>query len=136
MKLVAVWFLLGVLPCSGFAQERAFVTNSRMILGTPEDLTASVTFVDVDGDSDLDAVYANGRHWAQLNEVYLNNGAGQFTVGYALGPEKRKRTGSSSKRSTSMRSSVPRPTTMCVIPSLLTRPAVPRICTRSPGTRV
>ena len=83
-----MWFLLGMLPCSGLAQERTFVTNNRMMLGPPNDLTASVTFVDVDGDADLDVVYANGRHWAQRNEVYLNNGAGQFTVGYALGPEK------------------------------------------------
>ncbi|MBT7501308.1 MAG: VCBS repeat-containing protein, partial [Gemmatimonadales bacterium] len=70
------------------AQTRALTTNNRTILGSSEDLTAGVTFVDVDGDQDLDVIYANGRHWAQLNEVYLNNGVGQFTVGFALGPEK------------------------------------------------
>ena len=88
MRLVAVFLFFGALPYAGFAQEREFVTNGRMILGVPDDLTASVTFVDVDGDSDLDVVFANGRHWPQLNEVYINNGRGQFTVGYALGPEK------------------------------------------------
>ena len=70
------------------AQSRAWITNDRMVLGTPEDLTASVVFADVDGDGDQDILYANGRHWAQVNEVYLNNGAGRFTVGYPLGPEK------------------------------------------------
>ena len=57
-------------------------------MGTPADLTAGVAFADVDGDGDLDALYANGRHWPQTNEIYLNNGRGQFTVGYPLGLEK------------------------------------------------
>ena len=35
----------------------------------------------------LDILYANGRHWPQANEVYLNNGAGRFTVGLPLGSE-------------------------------------------------
>ena len=43
--------LLGVLiPLTGAAQERAFLANDRAIFGTPEDLTASVVFADVDGD--------------------------------------------------------------------------------------
>ena len=75
-------------PLGGPAQSRMLTTNDRLILGSPGDLTASVVFADVDGDGDLDILYANGRHWAQINEVYLNNGVGQFTVGYPLGPEK------------------------------------------------
>lgn len=84
----AVAVALGTWPVAAGAQTRAFTTNDRLILGSPDDLTASVVFADVDGDGDRDILYANGRHWAQLNEVYLNNGAGQFTLGYALGPEK------------------------------------------------
>jgi hypothetical protein len=83
-----VLLLLAAIPFPTEAQERTWVTNDRTILGSPEDLTASLVFVDVDDDADLDIIYANGRHWPQLNEVYLNNGTGQFTVGHALGPEK------------------------------------------------
>ncbi|MDH5643217.1 MAG: FG-GAP-like repeat-containing protein, partial [Gemmatimonadota bacterium] len=88
MRFFVKLFLWVLFPFSVFAQERTFISSNRMVLGTPNDLTASVTFVDLDGDRDLDVVYANGRHWAQMNEVYLNNGSGQFTVGYALGTEK------------------------------------------------
>ncbi len=59
--------------------QRAFQTTNRLIFGTPSDLTASIVFADVDGDGDADALMANGRHWTQVNEVYINNGAGQFT---------------------------------------------------------
>lgn len=72
-------------PVSG---QVLFQSTNRLVFGTPADLTASIVFTDVDSDGDLDAVLANGRHWAQVNEVYLNNGTGQFTVGYPLGPEK------------------------------------------------
>lgn len=88
-KRIHVLLLACLLPGAvGAQQQRAFSSTDRNILGSTDDLTASVSFVDVDRDGDLDMVYANGRHWAQLNEVYLNNGRGQFTVGYALGPEK------------------------------------------------
>ena len=66
-------------PSSG--APRTFTTTNRLVFGTPSDLTASIVFADVDGDGDLDALLANGRHWAQVNEVYINNGDGQFTFG-------------------------------------------------------
>ena len=39
-------------------------------------ITAGIAFGDVDGDSDLDMIEANGRHWPQANYVYFhaNNG--------------------------------------------------------------
>lgn len=75
-------------PDESTAQARSLVTSNRMVLGSTEDLTAGIVFADVDGDGDADIVFANGRHWAQTNEVYLNNGSGLFSVGYPLGPEK------------------------------------------------
>jgi hypothetical protein len=92
MKLMPILLLAGTLlaasPMATSGQTRDFRTTNRMVLGTPTDLTASIVFADVDGDGDQDALLANGRHWAQANEVYLNNGRGRFTMGYPLGPEK------------------------------------------------
>lgn len=67
------------------AQERSFRWTDRYVLGTELHLSAGLTFADVDGDGDMDALVANGRHWPQPNEVYLNNGAARFTVSYRLG---------------------------------------------------
>ncbi len=57
-------------------------------LGTNEDRSASLAFGDVDADGDLDVVVANGRHWAQQNEVFVNNGAGFFGLARPLGDER------------------------------------------------
>ncbi len=76
----------GALVHAAHGQGRAWVTNNRTILGSPDDLTASVEFVDVDADGDIDIVYANGRHWAQLNEVYLNNGRAPVHRGLCVRP--------------------------------------------------
>ena len=88
MRSLCVLLLAWLVPFTLAGQKPSFVSTDRNVLGSAEELTASLTFVDVDGDTDLDVVFANGRHWAQTNEVYLNNGVGQFTVGYPLGPEK------------------------------------------------
>ncbi len=69
------------------AQNRSFSEEPDVLLGLREDRSPSLTFVDVDGDGDLDVLVANGRHWPQRNEVFLNNGRGRFTIGYFLGEE-------------------------------------------------
>ncbi len=56
-------------------------------LGAEANLTASISLGDVDGDGDLDAVVANGRHWAQQNYVFLNGGDGFFRTARRLGEE-------------------------------------------------
>ena len=79
------WLLVLAFPSVLAAQERSFRWTNRHVLGTELHLSAGLTFADVDGDGDMDALVANGRHWPQPNEVYLNNGAARFTVSYQLG---------------------------------------------------
>ena len=56
-------------------------------LGAGSELTASISLGDVDGDGDLDAVVANGRHWPGQNRVYINDGRAAFTLARPLGDE-------------------------------------------------
>ena len=79
------WLLVLIVPSALAAQERTFRWTNRFVLGTEQHLSAGLTFADVDGDGDMDALVAHGRHWPQPNEVYLNNGAAGFTVSYQLG---------------------------------------------------
>jgi len=47
--------------------------------------TADITLADVDGDGDVDALTANGRHWAQRDWVYLNDGSGRMLAAKPIG---------------------------------------------------
>ena len=75
--------LVSILLCAEGvpAQTRTFSENPQILLGLKLDRSPSLTFVDVDGDGDLDVLVANGRHWPQVNEVFLNNGRGRFAIG-------------------------------------------------------
>ena len=70
---------------AGKASSKTLMTNLRSTLGTESNRSASVRLGDVDGDGDLDAVVANGRHWPQQNYVFLNQGRGKFSVMRPLG---------------------------------------------------
>lgn len=59
--------------------------GSRFSLGAQEQRTASVAYGDIDQDGDIDIVVANGRHWPDQNEVFLNNGSGYFSTSFPLG---------------------------------------------------
>lgn len=64
---------------------RKFVHNSRLLLGTQTNRSASVRSGDLDGDGDQDLVVANGRHWPEQNFVFLNQGRGRFNLVRPLG---------------------------------------------------
>ena len=68
--------------------SKTLTTSLRNTLGTESNRSASVRLGDVDGDGDLDAVVANGRHWPQQNYVFLNQGRGKFSVMRPLGVDR------------------------------------------------
>ena len=64
------------------------VSGSRLVIGEPGERSASVRIGDLDGDDDLDLVFANGRHWPQQNYVCLNQGRARFNVLRPLGRDR------------------------------------------------
>lgn len=94
-------FVCLLLPGGAAGQSRMFGTQPDFLLGLRSDRSASITLADVDGDQDLDVIVANGRHWPQANEVFINTtvrrrtpvhiaaggGYGRFTLAYTLGSE-------------------------------------------------
>ncbi|WP_206036271.1 FG-GAP repeat domain-containing protein [Crateriforma spongiae] len=67
------------------AQDRVFVSSSRLLIGVQANRSASVRSGDVDGDDDVDLVVANGRHWPGQNLVFLNQTRARFNVARPLG---------------------------------------------------
>lgn len=49
--------------------------------------TAGIALGDLDGDGHLDVIFVNGRHFAELNWVYSNDGTGTFYGKRAMRPE-------------------------------------------------
>ena len=70
-----------------FPQRNLFKSHPYATLGTNQDLTASASSGDIDGDGDLDIIVANGRHWSQQNQIFYNDGKGFFRRSMTLGSE-------------------------------------------------
>jgi hypothetical protein len=64
-----------------------FVSNEYYTFGVADDFTAGIVLGDLDQDGDLDAFSVNGRHWAQQDYVFLNNGNGRFSIARRLDDE-------------------------------------------------
>ena len=70
------------------SQDRIFVGSDRLVLGVGVGRSASVRAGDLDGDGDWDVVVANGRHWPEQNEVFMNQGRARFNVARNLGADR------------------------------------------------
>ena len=76
---VAILFALALpVPRTVGVADPEFLTHPYQLLGVDEALTASVSVADFNGDGATDLLVANGRHWADANQLFLNNGQGRF----------------------------------------------------------
>ena len=74
MKYLLGFFLL----CHLNAQSVVLKKHPYATLGVDTYLTASTSAGDLDNDGDIDIVIANGRHWSQFNQIFINDGKGFF----------------------------------------------------------
>ncbi len=80
------WALVGGIAIAAASAQPQFVdqTSTRFPAPPPQEYTNQVAIHDVDGDGDLDVVFANGGGYTsaqppQVLRIYINNGAGLFT---------------------------------------------------------
>ena len=77
MKIILLFILL--LSLNSHAQEVSFLNADGFFsIGTQSNRTASITLFDINKDGNLDALVANGRHWAEQNYIYYGDGKGGF----------------------------------------------------------
>ena len=79
-----------ILSISFILAQYLFKTHPYGKLGSQKNLTSSIGLGDLDQDGDLDLVVANGRHWAEQNLIYFNDGKGFFRRSRSLGSESMK----------------------------------------------
>ena len=84
-KNIVLLFLFGF-SLNGYSQDITFFNADGIFsIGTQSNRTASITLTDVDQDGDLDALVANGRHWAEQNYIYYNDGKAGFKTALPIG---------------------------------------------------
>ncbi len=71
-------------PTGAYAQQFVEDTSARLPAASPLEYSEQVDLADIDGDGDLDILFANGRGFAspqlqEENRLYINNGDGVFT---------------------------------------------------------
>ncbi|SMG36065.1 Repeat domain-containing protein [Marivirga sericea] len=68
------------------SQDVSFINADGVFsIGTQSNRTASISLIDFDKDGNLDALVANGRHWAEQNYLYFGDGNGGFKTAQPIG---------------------------------------------------
>lgn len=79
---------LFIVSCASAQDARtvpAYRDHPFFLFDRGDSLTADIALADMDGDGDLDALTANGRHWAQQDFIFLNAGNGRMMEAVRLG---------------------------------------------------
>jgi hypothetical protein len=86
VSLSLTWAILTLCASAGplAAQRFEDQTAARFPSPAPAEFTNQLTIVDIDGDLDLDLVFANGGNFStagtpQAQRIYVNDGSGTFT---------------------------------------------------------
>lgn len=67
------------------AKEITFQEHPFFYFDDPSNFTAHIALTDIDNDGDLDALAANGRHWAQQDFAFINAGQGRMLEAVPIG---------------------------------------------------
>lgn len=94
MRPICALLLASLLPLTGCATADpvsspepydAYRIHPFLSFDTEDSLTADVALADLDNDGDLDVLAANGRHWAQQDFAFLNDGTGRLLEATRIG---------------------------------------------------
>ncbi len=78
--------MLFVFTAQFHAQDVSFLNRDGFnSIGTQSNRTASIKLYEIDKYGDLDALPANGRHWAEQNFIYFNSGNGSVKTAMPIG---------------------------------------------------